>query len=248
MSTEASTGGGTALATESLSRDVAVQYKSVYLWHWPVRAMHWIAAACVVVLIVTGFYIGRPYFYTSGSPTDQFLMGRFRFAHFAAAAVLVATAILRVYWLFAGNKFERWKALFPVRKRDWQNLYKVVRAYLFIRVEEAPQYLGHHPLQQLSYTGIYALATIQVVTGFYLYGLHDPSGFFFSAFAWVGSLLGGAQVVRFVHHVATWVWLMFIPVHIYLAVRADVLHKESTVSSIVSGNRIVRADVEFVDD
>jgi Ni/Fe-hydrogenase b-type cytochrome subunit len=238
-----------AAATESLSREAPVaEYKSVYLWHWPIRAMHWIAAACVVVLVVTGFYIGRPYFYTSGSATDQFLMGRFRFAHFAAAAVLVATAILRAYWLFAGNKFERWRALFPVRKRDWVNLWKVARAYLFIRIEEAPQYLGHNPLQQLSYTGIYALAALQVCTGFYLYSLADPGGFFFTAFAWVGSLFGGAQVVRFVHHVATWLWLMFIPIHIYLAVRADVLHKESTVSTIVSGNRIVRADVKFVDD
>jgi Ni/Fe-hydrogenase 1 B-type cytochrome subunit len=238
-----------ATATESLTRDAPVaQYKSVYLWHWPIRAMHWIAAACIVVLAVTGFYIGRPYFYTSGSATDQFLMGRFRFAHFAAAAVLVATGILRVYWLFAGNKFERWRALFPVHKPDWQNLLKVVRAYLFIRVEEAPQYLGHNPLQQLSYTGIYVLAVAQVCTGFYLYGLADPGGFFFTAFAWVGSLLGGAQIVRFVHHVGTWLWLMFIPIHVYLTVRADVLHRESTVSSIVSGNRIVRADVEFVDD
>ena len=34
----------------------------VYLWGWPLRAMHWIAAACIVVLTVTGFYIGKPYF------------------------------------------------------------------------------------------------------------------------------------------------------------------------------------------
>ena len=237
------------VAPESVSRDAPVaEYKQVYLWHWPIRAMHWIAAACIVVLVVTGFYIGRPYFYTSGSPTDQFLMGYVRFAHFAAAAVLVATGILRIYWLFAGNKFERWRALFPVQKRDWVNLYKVARAYLFIRVHEAPQYLGHHPLQQLSYTGIYALALLQVVTGFYLYGLADPGGFFFATFGWVGSVMGGAQIVRFVHHVATWAWLIFIPIHVYLAIRADVLHKESTVSSIVSGNRYVRADVEFVDD
>jgi len=241
--------GTTATAPESVGRDAPVaEYKQVYLWHWPIRAMHWLAAACVVVLVVTGFYIGRPYFFTSGSATDHFLMGRMRFAHFAAAGVLVATGILRVYWLFAGNKFERWRALFPVRKRDWVNLYKVARAYLFIRVHEAPQYLGHHPLQQLSYTGIYALALLQVVTGFYLYGLADTGGFFFATFGWVGTLMGGAQIVRFVHHFATWAWLIFIPSHVYLAVRADVLHKESTVSSIVSGNRYVRADVEFVDD
>lgn len=234
---------------ESLTRDAPVaEYRSVYLWHWPIRAMHWIAAACIIVLVVTGFYIGRPYFYTSGIAADQFLMGRFRFAHFAAAAVLVATGILRVYWLFAGNKFERLRALFPVRGRDWKNMFKVARAYLFIRQEEAPQYLGHNPLQQLSYTGIYVLALVQVATGFFMYGLANPGGFFFTAFGWVGSLLGGAQVVRFVHHVTTWFWLMFIPIHVYLSIRADVLHKESTVSSIISGQRTVRADVEFVDD
>jgi len=238
-----------AAPQESLTRDAPVhEYRSVYLWHWPIRAMHWIAAACILVLIVTGFYIGKPYFFTSGSASDHFMMGRFRFVHFTAAAVLVATAILRVYWLFAGNKFERFKALFPVKASDWKNLFKVARAYLFIRQEEAPQYLGHNPLQQISYTGIYVLALVQVVTGFFLYGLATPGGFFFNTFGWVGTLLGGAQVVRFVHHSVTWLWLMFIPVHVYLSVRADVLHKESTVSSIISGQRTVRADVEFVDD
>jgi Ni/Fe-hydrogenase 1 B-type cytochrome subunit len=201
-----------------------------------------------VTLALTGFYIGKPYFFTSGSASEHFLMGRVRFIHFTAAGVLVATAILRAYWLFAGNKFERWKALFPVRKTDWVNMGRVVRSYLFVKPHEAPQYLGHNPVQQLSYTGIYVLGLLQVLTGFYMYGLSNPGGLFFNAFGWVGALLGGAQVARFVHHTLTWFWLIFLPVHVYLAVRADVLHKESTISSIISGQRTVRADVEFVDD
>jgi Ni/Fe-hydrogenase 1 B-type cytochrome subunit len=233
---------------EHLSRGQRAEYKQVYLWHWPIRAMHWIAAACVVTLIVTGFYIGGPYFMTSGSASEHFLMGRVRFVHFTAAGVLVATAILRFYWLFAGNKFERWKALFPVSGKDWVNLWKVVRAYMFVKADQAPHYMGHNPIQQFAYTGVYALATIQVLTGFYLYSLSDPGGLFFTWFGWVGSLLGGAQVARFVHHVMTWFWLIFLPVHVYLTIRADVLHKESRVSSIISGERYVRADVEFVDD
>jgi len=233
---------------EHLPRDGGVQYQRVYLWHWPIRGMHWIAAACVVTLIVTGFYIGNPYFMTQGSASDHFLMGRVRFIHFTAAGVLVATAILRVYWLFAGNKFERWRALFPFRGQDWVNMWRVVRAYLFVKPEQAPHYMGHNPIQQISYTAIYLLAATQVTTGFYLYGLSDPGGLFFTWFAWVGSLLGGAQVVRFVHHVLTWFWLIFLPVHVYLTIRADVLHKESRVSSIISGERYVRADVDFVDD
>ena len=45
-------------------------YRWIYLWGLPLRAMHWIAAACVVVLIVTGLFIGRPYFMLGESGTS----------------------------------------------------------------------------------------------------------------------------------------------------------------------------------
>lgn len=224
-------------------------YRWVYLWHWPIRAMHWVAAASIVVLVVTGFYIGRPYFMTAESGGQSpFVMGWMRFLHFAAAAVLVATGVIRVYWLFAGNRFERWKALFPVRPRDWVNLFRMIKYYLMVHPERAPHYLGHHPLQQLSYTGVYALVVVQVVTGFALYGLADPGGFFATTFGWVGPVMGGWQIVRFVHHVVTWAFIIFVPVHIYLALRADLLERTGVISSIVSGGRFVRADIEYEDD
>lgn len=232
----------------SLRSGAPVEYQSVRLWHWPVRAMHWVAALCVVVLVVTGFYIGAPYFMTSGAASDHFLMGTVRFVHFAAAGVLVATGIVRFYWLFVGNRYERWKALFPVTKADWVNMGRIVKKYLFMRVEKPPHYLGHNPLQQIFYTGIYGLAALQVVTGFYLYGLYDTGGFFFAAFGWVGPVLGGAQVARFLHHVLTWFWIIFLPIHVYLTIRADVLHNEARVTSMISGDRFVRADVDFVDE
>ncbi len=226
----------------------AATYRSVYVWHWPIRAMHWLAALSILVLAVTGLYIGRPYFMTGGQASDHFLMGWMRFIHFAAAGVLVATAIVRIYWLFRGNRFERLTALFPVRPRDWKHMLQQVRFYLLIRPEDAPHYLGHNPLQQLSYTGIYLVAGIMVVTGFALYGLHDPGGFFYTTFGWVSGVLGGWQVVRFVHHVFTWVFLIFLPIHVYLAIRADVTEREGSLSAIVSGYRFVRSDVDFVDE
>jgi len=222
-------------------------YRWVYLWEWPIRAMHWAAALSIVVLVVTGFYIGRPYFITHGEASAHYLMGWMRFLHFAAAGVFVATAIVRVYWLFAGNQFERWKALFPVRKQDWVNLVKQVKFYLMIQPEKAPHYLGHNPLQQLSYTGMYTVALAQVVTGFAMYGQSRPGGLWYTLFGWVVPLLGGIQVVHFVHHVLTWAFLTFIPIHIYLALRADLLERTGTISSIVSGGRFVRSDVTYVD-
>jgi Ni/Fe-hydrogenase b-type cytochrome subunit len=223
-------------------------YRWVYLWEWPIRTMHWIAAGCILVLAVTGLYIGKPYF-VLGEPEsrDPFLMGWMRFLHFAAAGLLVMTGIVRVYWLFAGNKFERFAALFPVRPRDWVNLVRQVKFYLLIQPEQAPRYLGHNPLQQLSYTGLYLLTVIMVLTGFAMYGQSDPDGFFFRAFGWVGTVLGGMPVARFIHHVAVWLFLIFIPIHVYLAIRADNLERTGVISSIFSGGRFVPADETFED-
>jgi len=224
-------------------------YKSVYLWHWPIRAMHWFAAACIVVLVATGFYIGKPYFVVgSGEASAHFLMGWMRFLHFGAAGLLVATAVIRVYWLFVGNRYERWQALFPFHPRDWKNMALVARKYLMIQAERAPHWLGHNPLQQLSYTVLYLVTLTQVVTGFTMYGLSNPGGFFAKAFGWVAPLFGGVQVVRFVHHVMTWYFLIFLPIHVYLSVRADLLHREARVSGILGGFRFVRDDVEFMDE
>ena len=235
----------------SLARKVpppSGEYRWVYLWGWPLRAMHWAAVASLVVLVVTGFYIGAPYFITGGEASAHYLMGWMRFLHFTAAGVFVATGIVRVYWLVAGDKFERWRSLFPVLKQDWINLWQQIKFYLMIQPEKAPHYLGHNPLQQLSYTGLYLAAVAQVVTGFAMYGQSRPGGFWYTLFGWVIPLFGGIQVVHFVHHVLTWVFVIFFPVHLYLALRADLLERTGTISSIISGGRFVPKDQHYVDE
>lgn len=223
-------------------------YRWIYIWHWPIRAMHWVAVAAIVTLAITGLYIGRPYFAAPPGPTTPYLMGWMRFIHLAAAAILVATAVVRAYWLFAGNKFERLAALFPVRPRDWVNLFKQIKFYLLIHPERAPRYIGHNPLQQLSYTGMYLVALIMVITGFTLYGQSNPAGIFFRLLGWLGPTLGGMQNVRFIHHVSTWVFLIFIPIHVYLAIRADLLEHGGSISSIITGGRFVPAQNRYVDE
>jgi len=238
-------------ALEALGRDIPPAekgYKWVYLWGAPLRAMHWIAVGCIVILVVTGLYIGKPFFITGGEASSHFLMGWVRFLHFTAAAVLLMTGIVRVYWLFAGNKYERLIALFPVRARDWVHMFQQVKFYLMIKPHEAPRYLGHNPMQQLSYTGMYLVTGLMVVTGFAMYGQSNPDGFFYAFFGWVGPLFGGMQVVRFVHHVLTWVFVIFFPIHIYLAMRADILEHGGSISSIISGGRFVRSDVKYEDE
>lgn len=225
------------------------EYRWVYLWSWPIRAMHWIAAVSILVLAVTGFFIGRPYFMAGGEASSPYVMGTVRFTHYVAAALLVMTGIVRVYWLFAGNKFERWRALFPVTRKDAVNLFRQVKHYAMLEKRgEEPHYLGHNPLQQLSYTGIYVLALVQVITGFALYVQATPQSWGFQIMGWVVPGLGGLQTVRFIHHITTWLFLAFIPMHIYFATRADVMEHEGSISSIVSGGRFVSAEHRYEDE
>jgi Ni/Fe-hydrogenase b-type cytochrome subunit len=209
--------------------------------------MHWAAAASLALLIVTGFAIGKPYFLPQPQTSGGYFIGWMRLLHFISAGVLVATAIVRLYWLIAGNKYERFPALFPVRKRDWVNMFRQVKFYLMIHPERAPHYLGHNPLQQLAYTTVYVIGLVMVITGFAMYGQANPGGLIRAATLWVPQLFGGMQIVRLVHHVLTWFFLIFVPIHIYLAIRADLLERGGTMSSIVSGGRFVPDDEEFVD-
>lgn len=223
-------------------------YRFVYLWSWPIRAMHWIAAACIVVMVATGFYIGRPYFITEGEASEHFMMGRARLLHFIAAGVLVGTGIVRVYWLFAGGRFEGWRALFPVTGKSLRGLVAMAKYYLMLPGARQPHYLGHNPLQQISYTTVYALVAVEVITGFALFSLADPGSFFWRISGWYHWFPAGIRAVRFVHHVVTWLLITFIPVHVYLGTREDVIDREGTMSSIFSGGRWVPRGEKFEDE
>lgn len=223
-------------------------YRWVYLWGLPLRAMHWVAAAAITVLVVTGLYIGAPYFVGRAGPDAGLVMTKFRLAHYIAAVALATTALVRVYWLLAGNRFERLPALFPVRPRDLRNLFRMVKFYLLIQPEKAPHYLGHNPLQQLNYTLVYLLALVEVTTGFILFSQAAPTGVMFQLFNWMTPFFGGLQGVRWIHHVLTWFFCIFVPAHIYLSFRADIVEGGGTVSSVITGGRYFDASHHYEDE
>jgi len=221
-------------------------YRWVAPWGAPLRAMHWIAALAIVVLIVTGLYIGRPYFLTAGPP--QYLMGYIRLIHFIAAGALVMTGVVRLYWLLAGNQFERLPALFPIRKRDWVNLIKQVKYYLMIGKGDGVHYIGHNPLQQLSYTFTYVVALVVAVTGFAMFGQANPGGFWYTITEPMTNAVGGIQLVRLVHHLCVWWFIIFPIIHVYLVLRKEITEHGGGLSGIVSGGHYIRADVDYVDE
>ena len=237
---------GTPISHSRYPIAASESYRWVYLWHWPLRVMHWLAALAVIVLFWTGLYLGRPYF--MGALSGSFVVQYARLIHFIAAGALVATAIVRAYWLFVGNRYERWRALFPYHRRDWKHAWLMLRYYLFIHPEQAPKYLGHNPFQQLGYTLTYLVGATMALTGFLLYGQSNPNGWMFQTIGWITPLMGGNQTVRLVHHVLPWYFPIFAIIHVYMATRHDSVERTGTVSSMITGGRFIVAGEHHVDE
>ena len=57
------------------------EHHTEYVYEAPVRLWHWINASCILVLAVTGYFIGSPLPTQPGEASANFLMGYIRFAH-----------------------------------------------------------------------------------------------------------------------------------------------------------------------
>ena len=225
------------------------EWVRVPVWPAALRWLHWLNVAALVVLTVTGFYIADPFFSPGAGQRTGFFMGWVRFVHFAVSYGWVTLGVIRIYLLFfSRNRFVRWPTLWPIKgKQDVRNLGRTISAYLLIHPDEAPTYIAHNPLQQLSYTAIYLMAMAQVVTGFALLGLYDSHQWFWALLHWPIALLG-APTIRLIHYLIMLLFWVFLILHVYLAVRADTLERNGGLSAMVSGGVWLRKGSHPVDD
>lgn len=204
----------------------------VYVWQFPIRFFHWINAAAIVILFVTGMYIGNPAFSPSGEATQNFIMGTVRYWHGITAYIFTANLLFRLYWFWAGNKYSK---IFFWRKEFWQDLIITIKYYLFFSRDHRP-HLGHNPLAQLSYLlFIWIGSAIMIITGFAMRSGMDQSGIVGSLYSWVIPTFHNESSVRMLHHILAWGYVVFLLVHLYLVFRQDIIDKDGTVSSIVNG-------------
>jgi Ni/Fe-hydrogenase 1 B-type cytochrome subunit len=216
----------------------APQVRSVYVYEAPVRIWHWINASAILVLCITGYLIGSPLSSVSGEASDHFQMGYIRFAHFAAGYVFAVGLIGRVYWAFVGNHHAREMVTLPVlRLAYWREVWAMLSWYLFLR-PRPNQYVGHNPMARLMmFVGYFLVSIFMLVTGFALYGEGLQTGSWADKmFGWVIPLLGQSGVHTW-HHLGMWAMVLFVIVHIYAAIREDIMGRQSIVSTMISGYR-----------
>ncbi|HBR98801.1 MAG TPA: Ni/Fe-hydrogenase, b-type cytochrome subunit [Gammaproteobacteria bacterium] len=224
---------------------------AVYVYEAPVRIWHWINALAITVLCVTGYFIGVPLPTMPGEANDHFLMGYIRFAHFASGYILAVGFLFRLYWVFAGNHHARQLFLPPFFTREfWKGVLHELRWYAFIE-KEPHKYVGHNPLAVMAMHIVMVWGLLfMIITGFALYGEGIGMGSWqyewFSG--WVIELFGQSQDVHTWHRLCTWLVICFVIMHVYLAIREDIVSRQSMISTMISGWRMFRDDSKAKDD
>jgi Ni/Fe-hydrogenase 1 B-type cytochrome subunit len=238
-----STSSPSAPAATAVSDDRVVaraqSIKSVYVFEAPVRIWHWINALAIAVLAITGYFIGSPLPTQPGEASANYLMGYIRFAHFAAGYLLAVGILGRLYWAVVGNHHARELFWVPIFQRAyWVEMWGMVKWYAFVSARPG-RYVGHNPLARFAmFFAFFFLTLFMIVTGFALYGEGAQMGSWQERmFGWVIPLFGQSQDVHTWHHLGMWGLICFVIVHVYAAIREDIMGRSSVVSTMISGHR-----------
>ena len=88
-----------------------------------------------------------------------------------------------------------------------------------------------------------------IISGLALYG--EGAGMGSWQYQWFSSwfipLMGQSQDVHTWHHLGMWLIIVFAITHIYVAVREDIMSRQSIISSMISGWRLFK-DNRPMDD
>lgn len=204
------------------------------------RILHWVRALCIFALILTGFYLGYPFL--SPEPGAQiYALGRS--AHVIIGFVLIGATLFRIYLFFLSRGCAEERKSLPdaLNVSTW---IAILKTYLLIG-KHPKQNGAYNPLQLVTYTLLMILILVMSVSGIvlYMHNYHEGlGGAFMPLFKSMEVMFGGLAQVRFIHHCTTWAFVVFIPVHIYMATWNAVRYPGGGLDTIAGGYRYEKQD------
>jgi Ni/Fe-hydrogenase 1 B-type cytochrome subunit len=210
----------------------------VYVWDLVVRSTHWIIFLAILVLSVTGFYIGDPFVIASGEATRVFVMGYMKIVHSYAAIAFSAAVLLRLGWMFIGPRYARWTQFVPTTRERFAHLIGTAKFYSFLRPAPPPT-VGHNALAGAAYVAVFGLYLVMIFTGFALYAMSASVDSIMAKFTFLLPFFGGPQSARWIHHVVMYLLLGFAVHHVYSASLMAKVEKNGTMDSIFGGYKLI---------
>ena len=208
----------------------------VYVWDLLVRMSHWIIMISVFILAFTGIYIGEPFLIPAGAPEEQFVMATIKTVHFYAAIFFALSVASRIAWMFVGSYYARWHQFVPMSPRRRRDVFGMLKFYTLIN-KEPPLNVGHNPLAGMTYLAVFGIYLTLILTGFALYSVSAVG--YMEMWGFLLPIFGGAQMARWIHHLAMWFLLGFVAHHIWSAMLVSRVEGMGLIDSLFSGYKFL---------
>ncbi len=229
------------------------EVRRIYVFSAGLRIWHWINFLSVITLFLTGLYIGNPFFSgPSGFEATyayerELTMGMLRKIHFIAGYLLLGALIFR----FLIALFSKRDRLFLPnfwRRSYWISLKEMTLRYLLLMRDDEGHECIRNACARTAYPLLYLLLLFMVATGFALFGMSNPGGFWSGVFGWILPFLGGEFEAHLWHRWVAWLIIIFALLHVYFVIREEVVRRNGEVSSMFNGYKFFRKEPLDIGD
>jgi Ni/Fe-hydrogenase b-type cytochrome subunit len=229
-------------------------YKKIERMTTYMRINHWVVALSMVGAIVTGLYIGHPYYasFISEPAATKWVMAWNRWWHFNIAIIFDVSSIVVAYMYFFSRFEKPYKKLIP----NGHNIKEFFAVLInLITFNRSKKFDSSHPdsFNAVFFFIFHMMLIWMLLTGLQLYvhglasGLSSIGNWWpwmlHVATDWTLWATGGTNMdVRLSHHYTMYsiiVWVMF---HIYYQVWRTVFWNEADISIVVGGSKFVKDD------
>jgi Ni/Fe-hydrogenase 1 B-type cytochrome subunit len=215
------------------------------------RINHWVVAVSMIVAIVTGLYIGHPYYqsFIADPAVDKYVMAWNRLAHFIVAIIFDVSSIVVAYLYFFSRFEKAYKKLIPT----WTNMKEfgdvLVNLLTLNRVKKFDS--SHADSFNAVFFFVFHMMLIwMLLTGLQMYVHGLASGLssigewwpamLHLATDWTVGVTGGTFMdVRISHHYTMYAIIAWIIFHVYYQVWRTIFWKEGDINIVVGGNKFI---------
>jgi len=177
------------------------------------KVLHAFHMFSMIILGVTGMYLRFPYF-NSGR---EFM----RSTHYVFMIIVIVVLIWRVWYAFKSKTNADWRE-FAIGKKDIATAGGVLKYYGYLS-DDKPHVAKYNVMQKMSYGLFLVMMVVQAITGLLIWRYTFPiiNG---SMYELTSMVIGatGVWVLRMLHYVLNWGFIIMTTVHFYLAFSVDV--------------------------
>lgn len=219
-------------------------FEAVPVWDIPTRVLHWLNALAILSLALFALTMWSVESLALPDDITEKLIGLLKGIHTYAGYSLSVTFTLRLTWAFIGNKYARFSDMISFKKEYWTAIVGNLKWYFSGFKGHPPLAMGHNPLASLFYLPLFAVLTMQVISGIILAGLeYDqfPGTVLKSAFGVAGASKWG-ETADGVHIFGLYFIGFFFCAHMVGLVVHEIGERSGLLSSMIHGRKYLEKD------